>query len=270
MKTTAFLLFFLCGSLSSPAGDGEKDLPRDSLVFSEMRIVHQKNDKSLTLSFKLSCSGGGVPLTPLDARGLAVVDSTGKKLGIRNVRVIPELSYENDSFHAPEGKAELSIQTNSLPSVQAEWIRISGNISIPMGHKVLKFPAQEIEFEEAPSIIRHPKTGNPIHLRISSAGQEANSPLFSVDIGSNSPVILHSITFQYPDGTPFHPKMIKIPVRQNEENEQSLRLIYLFRPNTRTLLVTLSYFDESGTTDIPVNFNIGFDGSASPLKKMNP
>ena len=76
-----------------------------------------------------------------------------KKLGIRNVRVIPELSYENDSFHAPEGKAELSIQTNSLPSVQAEWIRISGNISIPMGRKVLKFPAQEIEFEEAPSII---------------------------------------------------------------------------------------------------------------------
>ena len=88
MKTTAFLLFFLCGSLSSPAGDGEKDLPRDSLVFSEMRIVHQKNDKSLTLSFKLSCSGGGVPLTPPDARGLAVVDSTGKKLGIRNVQVL--------------------------------------------------------------------------------------------------------------------------------------------------------------------------------------
>ena len=270
MKTTAFLLFFLCGSLSSPAGDGEKDLPRDSLVFSEMRIVHQKNDKSLTLSFKLSCSGGGVPLTPPDAelfsRGINHCQTTC----IRNVQVTPELSYENDSFHSPEGKAELSIQTNSLPSVQAEWIRISGNISIPMGRKVLKFPAQEIEFEEAPSIIRHPKTGNPIHLRISSAGQEANSPLFSVDIGSNSPVILHSITFQYPDGTPFHPKMIKIPVRQNEENEQSLRLIYLFRPNTRTLLVTLSYFDESGTTDIPVNFNIGFDGSASPLKKMNP
>ena len=118
MKTTAFLLFFLCGSLSSPAGDGEKDLPRDSLVFSEMRIVHQKNDKSLTLSFKLSCSGGGVPLTPPDARGLAVVDSTGKKLGIRNVQVTPELSYENDSFHSPEGKAEPVSYTHlTLPTI---------------------------------------------------------------------------------------------------------------------------------------------------------
>lgn len=89
MKTTAFLLFFLCGSLSSPAGDGEKDLPRDSLVFSEMRIVHQKNDKSLTLSFKLSCSGGGVPLTPPDARGLAVVDSTEKSSASGTCRSLP-------------------------------------------------------------------------------------------------------------------------------------------------------------------------------------
>lgn len=270
MKTTAFLLFFLCGSLSSPAGDGEKDLPRDSLVFSEMRIVHQKNDKSLTLSFKLSCSGGGVPLTPPDARGLAVVDSTGKKLGIRNVQVTPELSYENDSFHSPEGKAELSIQTDSLPAVQAEWVRISGSISIPMGRKVLKLPAQEIEVEKDPSIIRHPKTGNPIHLRISSAGQETNGPFLCVDIGNSTPAILHSITFQNPDGTFLHPTMMGMPARYNPENGQPLQLPYLFPPNTRTLLVTLSYFDESGTTDIPVNFNIGFDGSASPLKKMNP
>ena len=70
-----------------------------------MRIVHQKNDKSLTLSFKLSCSGGGVPLTPPDARGLAVVDSTGKKLGIRNVQVTPELSYENDFLPFAGGKS---------------------------------------------------------------------------------------------------------------------------------------------------------------------
>lgn len=277
MKTAFYLLGILCMAMWTAAEEGdtmEKEVVRVDVPEMQLSFIDHRGKvlSSPMLLFGMLFSVGA-PLNfecggRVEEQALTLQDSTGRKLGA----VLLDLGFLGGTDMDGVRKALVHVSCPRLPAPDAEWVRLRGNLLVPLARD-LETPLNELPLGEEKATIQiplssylDPEAGGDVaeapeqfmcSLSVQLMKKEGENYMVNIKLGRNHPFMIQEWLLFDAGGR----RIQDAPVAFSDDgDEEGQTVVFRYRGELPSLKLKLLYQQHVEVVAVPVDVKIGLRG----------